>query len=177
MTLSQALLELARHPHELLLRRWNWKVAAFSSLFRGAIFLVTNLSAGWDAARAAMLAEFLYRALTAGFYGAISQQFRRVTPQWRGTIGAMVLVPAFAHLIEFCIHSLRGTPNLKKSILASVTFSLISVLFNLHIMRNGAMIVGREGRSFTSDMRAMPGLILSFLLAGPRAVAGLFRRV
>jgi hypothetical protein len=174
MTLSQSLLELVRHPHEMLLRRWNWKVAAFSSLFRGTIFLVTNLSAGWDAARGAMIAEFVYRALTAGFYGAISQQFRRVTPAWRGTIGAVVLVPAFAHLIEFCIHSLRGTPNLKRSIMTSIAFSLLSVLFNLHIMRNGAMIVGREGRSFADDMRAMPRLILSFLLILPRTLIGLF---
>ena len=121
-----------------------------------------------------MIAEFLYRALTAGFYGAISQQFRRVTPAWRGTLGAIVLVPAFSHLIEFCIHSLRGTPNLKRSIAASVAFSLLSVLFNLHIMRNGAIIVGREGRSFADDMRAMPGLILSFLLLLPRALVGLF---
>lgn len=175
MTLTQALSELFRHPGEMLIRRWNWKVAAFSAGLRGTIFLLTNLSAGWEAARGAMMAEFIYRALTAGFYGAVSQQFRRITPPGKGTLSAMLLVPAFAHLIEFCIHTLRGTPNLKNSILASVTFSILSVLFNLHIMRAGAMIIGKDGRTFAEDMRMMPRLILSFLLFVPMKLAALAR--
>lgn len=169
MTLGAALRELVRHPGELLLRRWNWKVAAFSAILRGGIFLVTNLSAGWEAARGAMLAEFVYRALTAGFYGALSQQFGRIEPHWQGTIGAMAFVPALGHLVEFCIHSLRGTPNLGRSIAASVSFSVLSVLFNLYIMRHGAMIVGGEkARPFGEDMRRIPRLILGFVLVGPR---------
>jgi hypothetical protein len=167
MTIIAAFSELVRNPGELLVRRWNWKVAAFSAGIRGTIFLLTNLSAGWDAARGAMLAEFVYRALTAGFYGAVSQQMRRITPPRKGTLAAMLIVPAFAHLIEFCLHTLRGTPNLRNSITASVAFSILSVLFNLHIMRAGAMIIGNEGRSFSDDMKRMPGLILSFLLYVP----------
>jgi len=172
MTIIQALTELVRNPGELLLRRWNWKVAAFSAALRGGIFLVTNLSAGWEAARGAMLAEFVYRALTAGFYGAVSQQMGRITPPAKGTLAAMLIVPAFAHLIEFCIHTLRGTPNLHNSIAASVAFSILSVLFNLHIMRAGAMIIGKEGRTFTEDMRMMPRLILSFILFVPAKLLG-----
>ncbi len=173
MTILAALKELVQNPGELLVRRWNWKVAAFSAAIRATIFLLANLSAGWEAARGAMLAEFVYRALTAGFYGAVSQQMRRITPPRKGTIAAMLIVPAFAHLIEFCLHTLRGTPNLRNSILASVAFSILSVLFNLHIMRAGAMIVGKEGNSFKTDLKMMPNLILSFITALPRKVIAL----
>lgn len=170
MTILAAFQELIRNPGELLLRRWNWKVAFFSAVPRAAIFLVANLSAGWDAARSAMLADFVYRLLTAGFFGALSQQMGRITPARKGTLAAVLLVPAFAHLMEFCFHSLRGTPNMRASIGASVAFSILSVLFNLHIMRAGAMIVGKESRSFGDDMRMMPKLILSFVLAVPAKV-------
>lgn len=167
MTIVAAFSELIRNPGDTLIRRWNWKVAFFSAVPRAIIFLVANLSAGWDAARSAMLADFVYRLATAGFYGAISQQMGRITPHRKGTLAAILIVPAFAHLIEFCLHSLRGTPNLRNSILASVAFSIVSVLFNLHIMRAGAMVVGKEARSFGEDMRMMPRLVLSFLLAVP----------
>lgn len=167
MTIVAAFAELIRNPGETLVRRWNWKVAFFSAVPRAIIFLVANLSAGWDAARSAMLADFVYRLLTAGFYGAISQQMGRITPPRKGTLAAVLIVPAFAHLIEFCLHSLRGTPNLRNSILASVAFSILSVLFNLHIMRAGAMTIGKDSRSFGEDMRMMPRLVLSFALAIP----------
>jgi hypothetical protein len=161
-TLTGPLLSLFCHPFETLILRWNWKSALFSSLCRGAIFFVVNLGAGFHAATGAMTAEFVYRAITAGFYGAITQAFR-AAQAGRAALRVTLGVLAFSHTIEFAVHSLRHTPNLRASILVSVLFTILSTLFNLYAMRQGVLIVGHEGRSLAEDLRALPGIILSFV--------------
>lgn len=156
------------NPIELFIRRWNWKSAMFSSLFRGAIFFVVNLEAGRDAALGAMFAEFVWRAATSGGWGAFTQKLCRVRPFQQAILGTMIVMPAAAHTIEFTIHYLRGTPVLAKSILVSVCFTQISDLFNLYVMHRGAMLVGAESRPFAEDVRRIPGLIVGFLLVLPR---------
>lgn len=147
--------------------QWNYKSALFSSVFRGILFFGANARSGFDAAAGAMLAEFAYRAVSAGFYGALTQSFRRVEPAWKGTLGALLLVPVLTHSIEFTIHYLRGTPNLKASILASVCFTVVSTSFNLFAMRRGVLVSGRESRSIANDIRMFPSLVAGFLSAGP----------
>jgi hypothetical protein len=93
MTLTTALLSLIARPVDLVVRKWNWKAAFFSSLIRGIIFLLANLRSGWRAAVGAMLAEWIYRAITSGFYGAITQVFGKVEPEWEGALAAMILLP------------------------------------------------------------------------------------
>ena len=156
------------HPLGWLSKLWNWKSALLSSLFRAAIFFFANWKAGSHAAIAAMLAEFLYRSLTAGFYGTITQRLRRLDPAWKGALAASVLLPALGHSLEWLVHRLRGTPNLRASITASVVFTLVSSLFHLFAMRRGHFIVGEGSRPLLDDLRHVPILIRDFMLAGPR---------
>ncbi len=166
-TIGDVFRRLARDPMELLVRRWNWKAALFSSLFRGAIFFIANFSAGFDAAMGAMLAEFTYRAITAGTYGALMQAFRRATPAWAATGIVMVGIPAISHVIEFMVHWLRGTPNLGASIVASMGFTVLTTLYNMHMMRRGIMVVGRDGGgSLMDDIRQIPQITVSFVTSG-----------
>jgi hypothetical protein len=161
---------LARDPVSMLVRRWNWKSALLSSLFRAAIFFGANLAVGWRAAIAAMSVEFLYRGISAGLFGALTQAFREATPVWLAALTAMLLLPLVSHSIEFTIHLLRGTPKLFTSIVSSVIFTALSTLFNLYAMRRNVLIVGAEGRSLASDFRAIPGLLGGFLAAVPLAL-------
>ena len=94
------------------------------------------------------------------------QNFRRAEPRWQASIAAGVGIPIFSHAIEFAIHSLRGTPNLRANILASVCFTVISTLFNLHAMREGVLVVGESGESIASDMRSLPKTIFTFVTSG-----------
>lgn len=41
-------------------------------------------------------------------------------------------------------------------------------MFHWHLMENGAMLVGEKSGSLASDMRQLPGLALSFVLAPVR---------
>lgn len=150
--------------------RWNWKSAIFSSLIRALIFFLCNLTAGWRAATGAMLAEFVYRAITAGFYGALTQLFRDVEPEWAASLTVIFLLPLVSHSVEIAVHALRGTPRLFTSIVTSVIFTMISTTFNQFAMRRCVLIVGQGSGSVWSDLRRIVPMIRSFLACGPVAV-------
>jgi hypothetical protein len=169
-TIRDVFSELCTNPREVLIRQWNWKSAVFSSIIRAFIFLFANITAGWRAAAGAMAAEFLYRAVTSGFYGSLTQAFRKVEPACMAAITVLILLPLVSHSMEFAIHLARGTPNLARSMIASVIFTEISTLFNLYAMRRGALVVGTEGSSMTADMRRIPRLIFGFVVLGPLAI-------
>lgn len=170
MTLRGAVSELITNPRRVLIEKWNWKTAILSAALRATLFLFANLTAGWRAATGAMLAEFLYAAALSGFYGAITQVFSEAEPQWAAALSAAVLLPAAPHAVELTVHFLRGTPNIKTSLIASGGFTIISTLFNLYAMRRGALVVGATGNPIIADLRRMPRLLGGFLAAGPLAL-------
>jgi hypothetical protein len=166
MTVGEVLFGLIRHPIQNLVYRWNWKSAVTSSILRAGIFFSVNLSAGLDAALAAMILEFVFRAITSGFYGAITQSFREARPIWAASITAMVVIPVTTHAMEFMVHWFGGTKKLAASILASTCFSALSTLFNLFAMRRGVMIVGDGRHSLIGDLIRMPRMLYEFTAAG-----------
>lgn len=170
MSVLDVLGELCKHPRELLVKQWNWKSGILSSVFRGFIFFCANLTAGWHAATAAMLVEFVYRGVTSGFYGAITQAFRRAEPPWLAGVVASLLLPLISHSLEFGVHVLRGTPKLRTSLISSVCFTALSTTFNLYAMRRGALLVCSGAGSLIADLRIMPRLVTGFLAAGPLTV-------
>lgn len=171
------------NPRALIVVRWNWKSALLSSLTRGLIFFFTNLAAGLHAATGALLAEFCYRALTSGFYGAITQSLAELKPAWLGTAAALVLLPACSHSLELAVHLMRHTPKLGCSLIASVCFTALSTLFHLFAMRRGALLVQPGASTLMQDLIRMPSLIVAFVSEGPLLIfrhvckLGRFRRL
>jgi hypothetical protein len=170
ITVGSVLSDILRHPVENLVRGWNWKSAVMSAFFRGLLFFITNISAGLPAALSAMSIESAFYISTAGFYGAITQAFRRAHPAWAATLTVMVLQPTLNHSLELMLHWAGGTEKLARSITASICFSLLSAVFNLFAMRRGALIVGEERQSLLADLRQMPFIIFDFVTAIPRAI-------
>lgn len=113
------------------------------------------------AALGAMLADSVYRITTSGFYGAATQQISRGRPRWLASIAALIVLPAVSHTIEFLIHWTRGTPNLKRSILLSMSFTAIATLFNVYVMSRGFFTVGPGSRSVIGDFVALYKTIAS----------------
>jgi hypothetical protein len=159
-----------RDPVGEVFRRWNWKAAVFSSLFRANLFFSANLSAGRRAALAAAATELVFRFATSGFYGALTQSFRRVQPAWAAAVTVAVMLPLVSHSGEFLVHWLRGTVNLRTSIIASICFTALSTVFNWFVMRRGALVVGDGEASIWTDLARMPALIGEFLWSAVRWV-------
>jgi len=164
-SIATVLTDLLRDPARILLRGWNWKSAMLSPLFRGGLFFLTNFSAGTEAASAALVTEFVFRAAFSGFYGAMTEAFRSARPRWAATLTVMALLPLANHSVEFLVHWLRHTPALLTSIAASAAFTSVSTAFNLFAMRRGVLIVGEQRQPLLQDLMRMPALILSFLWA------------
>ncbi len=163
-SVASILREIAADPWREVIVRWNWKAALMSGLVRAGIFFSANLSAGTREAVGAMAAEFAWRFALSGFYGALMQRLRFGTPQWLANLMLGIALPLTNHAIEFAIHYARGTPNLKTSIVASVCFTAISMLFNLYAMRQGAMVTGAGGESLAKDLMRMPRIVVGFVL-------------
>lgn len=168
--MADAIRELWSDPVRHLILRWNWKSAVTSAIIRGIIFFTTNLTSGLRAAAFALLTDMAFRMAFSGFYGSLTQAFRRCEPVWAATLFVMVVLPAISHGLEFVVHTLDGTPQLGRSIRASITFTVIATLFNYYAMRHGVLVVGEGRRSFLQDMKAMPRIIGGFLAAGPLAL-------
>lgn len=152
-----------RERNAALFRQWNYKSAVLSSLIRGGLFFAVNLRAGPEAATAAMLTEWSFRACTSGFYGALTQAFRRAEPRRLATLCVLLLLPAVSHGLGLAVHWWRGTHELVMSITASVVLTVVSTAFNLFAMRRGALIVGAGGQPILEDLCRMPELIVAFL--------------
>jgi len=176
ISVGQVFERLVRHPVRTLLHRWNWKSAVLSTLLRATLFFFTNLSAGLPAALAAMNTEFLFRGVTSGSYGALTEAFREAEPPWGAAVTVMILLPIANHSFEFLIHWMRGTRKLLPSIVASVILTAISTLFNFYAMRRGALIVGAGRRSLGHDLLRLPRLFLEFVCWCPRRLHRSFSR-
>jgi hypothetical protein len=168
LTVRQAFLLMLREPHKYLLQRWNWKSAVLSSLLRALLFFATNLAAGLPAAIAALQTELVFRGITSGFYGALTEAFREVEPPWEAALTVMFLLPVANHSVELLVHWMRGTQKLFPSILASVVLTAFSTLFNFYVMRRGVLIVGSGRHSLGKDLLKLPRLVVDFVTWGPR---------
>jgi hypothetical protein len=84
-TVAEALLRVVRDPVGRLIRKWNWKSALTSSLFRAPIFFFVNLTAGPQAAAGAFLTELILRSVTSGFYGSLTEAIGEAEPAWPGS--------------------------------------------------------------------------------------------
>lgn len=125
---------------------------------------------GCPAAFAAMRTELFFRAVSSGFYGALTESFREAEPPWAATLTVAILLPLANHSLEFLVRWMRGTRKLLPSIISSVCFTLASTLFNFYAMRRGALVVGEGRSSLAHDLRCIPRLLLDFLLAVPRRI-------
>lgn len=160
---SEVIKYILSHPLEMFIRRWNWKTATLSGIFRGAIYFFTHISLGWRAAISAMSVEFFFRVFNSGASSSIGQSFRSAQPRWLANTVVMLLFPAYAHTVEFILHTLNGDKNVNKSIVLSIIFSVLSALFNLYAMRRGVLLVkDAEQQTLWSDLKKMPVIFSQF---------------
>ena len=155
---------LVRHPVEMLVWRWNWKAAICSGIIRSMIYLFTHLKLGWRAALGAMSIEFFFRLVVSGASGSLVQAFHNAAPVWLATLCIMIMLPAFSHMIEFTLHTLNGDVNKGKAIVISISFSIVSAVFNLFAMRRDALLVNdARAQSLGKDLAQMPKIVFEFM--------------
>jgi hypothetical protein len=141
---------------------WNWKSASVAATIRGSVFV---LAMGRHGGQMGALVEIVYVVTTAGFFAAIQQGLLGVNPRWAGRLGIVAGVPIAAMALDCLVHLAARVPNSKSVTVSVLVYSLISAAFHLHLMESGAMLVGEQGRSFLSDLKSIPRMVLSFVCA------------
>ena len=163
---GQALLALLRHPWRSVVLRWNGKAALLSALFRGIVFLAASIKSHHAGRWSAVLAEALFGAVCAGFFGTLTQALRFADPQWAAELLLAGIFPILFQVADFCLHAALGTQVFRIGMIASAVFTALSAAFNLYIMRRGTLLVGEEGNRFTQDLSALPRLAFLFVVSG-----------
>lgn len=161
--------ELAAHPVRHFVEGWNWKSAIFSAAIRAGIFLLATMKRRAVDVSTAVAVELAFSTFVAGVSGAFTQCMRHATPRWATNLIFAIGLPAALLLLDALAHLATGMTHMRASLIGTGAFSMLATLFNLYIMRKGALLVGDEGSSLMSDMVRMPRLVLGFLLDIPRA--------
>ncbi len=160
-----AALRVASYP----VRYWNWKAASLQIAIRATLYFIVaarHLHTGsYQAGLHAAMVEAAYVCVTAGFYAALQQGAMRVEPRWLANLVIIAGVPMLAQAIDTLLQHAAGTPNLKAVSFTMAFCGLLSAAFHLHLMRNGAMLVGKDEGSFANDLRRIPSLVASFVTA------------
>lgn len=175
VNLWQALRNILRRPFETLVPPWSWKAAAFAAAVRGSAFFMTNLQAGQRAATKALVVEAAFAFVTGGLIGAVSQQLRKAEPVGATAVLVWIGLPSIMLLAQSGVHRLAHTPHLSGGVLLSFCLGAVSAAFSWYAMRHGAMLGGVEETTVHHDIEALPKILLSFLLAGPKWMVSVLR--
>jgi len=166
-TVGQALLEVLRNPFHYFIHRWNWKSALFAAINRGTIFFIATMKRGRLEMSVAVLVEILFSCATAGIYAAFTQAMRFARPEWLGACVVALVIPAALYGVDYFAHVWTGMHHVRPAVTFATGLSVVSTLFNLFIMRRGAMVVGEGSQPLWRDLIRIPLLIVQFVIAGP----------
>jgi hypothetical protein len=142
---------------------WNWKCALLSATARSIVYLAAMARNGLRGGLAIVLVEIAYVTLTAGIYAGMQQRALRSRSRLLGNLTIVLGVPVMAQLLDWLAHRAAGAAAPGKATLAVSVFAIVSALFHLHVMRRGAFLTGRGGRSLGEDFRRMPRLVAGFI--------------
>jgi hypothetical protein len=162
------LFDLVLHPAQTFYHSWNWKAALLSAMLRAPLFLIATLRQGIAAVSIAVIAEAVYSAAISGCYGSVVQKLRRAHPLWASGLLILVILPGLLLWLDYLLHLYTGMTNLKGGMLAAGSLSVLSSLFNWYLMSRDSLLVGKEGRSFASDIKRMPRMLTDFVCWVPR---------
>jgi len=142
---------------------WNWKCALMSAGVRSLLYVLAMAHGHAQGRVAVVLVEMAYVTLTAGLYAGWQQKALELRSRLAGNLLVAVAIPALSQVLDWGVHRAVGAAAPARAILAACTFTLLSALFHLHVMRRGAFLTGK-GRSLADDFRQMPRLVVEFLL-------------
>jgi len=112
-----------------------------------------------------VLVEIAYVTLTAGLFAGMQQKALGIRSRLLGN-GLIVLgVPWLAQALDWLAHRAAGAPATWRATIAVSFYATLSAIFHLYVMRRGAFLTGRDGRSLRNDLRRVPRLIAGFVLA------------
>jgi len=166
-TVAQALLQVLRDPFYYFIKQWNWKSALFAAINRGTIFFIATMKRGRMEMSIAVLVEIAFSCATSGIYAAFTQAMRFAKPEWLAACVVALAIPLALNGVDWAAHVVTGMHRVRPAVTFATGLSVLSTLFNLFIMRRGAMVVGEDSQPLWRDLIRIPVLLVQFVIAGP----------
>lgn len=147
------------------LTHWNWKISLLTAVLRGGacVWALRNLDS--HARNHFGLVEAAFVLATCGSFSALQQQslkFRRELLAW---LAVVVVIPLTSLGCDAALHFwLDGRDTLQLG-MAGIIFTLVSATFHWHLIRNGALLVGEDSGSLTTDLKSIPRLTVTYCTA------------
>ena len=154
------------NPHPRLLHRldcWNWKCAVLSATARSAVYAAAMARGHNGGSLPVVLVEMAYVTLTAGLYAGLQQRALALRNRTLGALLIVVGVPGLSQVLDWLAHWMAGAVAPQRAAVTVWTFTLLSALFHLYVMRRGAFLTGRGSGSLVQDFRRIPLLTLRFI--------------
>jgi len=152
------------------LTHWNWKSALITAICRAGACMAALWHSPLHAREHFGVVEAAYVLLTAGIFSAWQQQALDVKPRRLAWAIVVLAIPLGSLATDSALHLRLDRGNMRALGVGALIVTVISAMFHWHVMRNGALLVGDDSRSFTDDMKRMPRLIATFVWNPVRAV-------
>jgi len=152
------------------LTHWNWKSALITAICRAGACMAALWHSPLHAREHFGVVEAAYVLLTAGIFSAWQQQALDVKPRRLAWTIVVLAIPLGSLAADCALHLWLDHGNMRALGVGALIVTVISAMFHWHVMRNGALLVGDDSRSFTDDMKQMPRLIATFVWNPIRAV-------
>ncbi|MGA7524558.1 MAG: hypothetical protein WBW84_19060 [Acidobacteriaceae bacterium] len=151
---------------------WNWKVALLTAVLRGGACVAALRHVEVHARRHFGIVEAGFVLLTCGFFSALQQQSLHLRTERLAWLVCVVVVPLTSLGMDAGLHFWLDGPRTEQLGVAALAFTIISATFHWHMIRNGALLVGKEAHTLGTDLRRIPRLLLSYFLAPAAWVSG-----
>ena len=159
-SIGDAAYRVIANPWKTFVLDWNWKAAVLSAAFRAMFFSIATFR-GPGAMRGIWI-ELLFRLAIGGFWGSLLQAFRRARPAWLAGVSVAIILPGAAHTLEFLALKAGHATHITAGMIVSIGVSVVSLLFNWLLMRNGLMVTGAGAFRLRDDFRRLPSVLYSF---------------
>ena len=157
-TVWDAARRVVTNPWKTFVIDWNWKAALLSALFRAMLFSFATLR-GPGALRGVWI-ELLFRLAIGGFWGSLLQAFRSARPAWLAGLCVTLILPGGAHALEFLALKAGHATHIRAGMIVSIGVSVVSLLLNWLLMRQGLMVTGAGSARLRDDFRRLPAALI-----------------
>jgi len=141
---------------------WNWKVALLTAILRGGVCILALRHMELHARQHFGLVEAAFVLLTCGFFSALQQQSLHIAHEALAWLACVVVVPLASLGCDAGLHFWLDGRQTSQLGLAAIVFTLFSSTMHWHMIRNGALLVGDEAHSLSTDLRRIPRLVATY---------------
>jgi hypothetical protein len=144
------------------LTHWNWKVALMTAVLRGLACIAALRHMETHARNHFGLVEAAFVLVTCGAFSALQQQSLQIRSEILAWFSCVVVVPLTSLGCDAALHFWLDGRQTKQLGIPALVFTVWSATFHWHMIRNGALLVGDESHSLSTDLKRIPRLTATY---------------